>query len=109
MTAPAESATWFKLISVPLENDAHGPRGLRRSYEEEYPAWISRAGLEAIEYAERFPMLTGSFGYTRGAPNDPAGSALVPYTSEKGDFVVYGEIAETEALLVRLDPTRVLN
>jgi hypothetical protein len=88
---------------------ANGPRGLRTAYEEEYPTWISRAGLEAVEYAERFPMLVGSFGYTRGAPNDPAGSALVPYTSEKGDFVVYGEVAETEALLVRLDPSRVLD
>jgi hypothetical protein len=88
---------------------ANGPRGLREVYEGEYVAWLARAGLETIEYTDRFPMLTGSFGYTRGPPNDPAQSALVPFTNHKGDFVVYGEVTETEALFVKLDPIRVLD
>jgi hypothetical protein len=88
---------------------ACGPEGLRSIYERDYPTWLARAGLEAIEYADRFPMLTGSFGYTRGSSNNANESALVPYTNEKGDFVVYGEVAETEALLVKLDPVRILD
>ena len=88
---------------------ANGPGGLRQIYEEQYPAWLARAGLETVEYADRFPMLTGSFGYTRGPPNDPAQSALVPFTNDKGDFVVYGDVTETEALFVKLDPVRILD
>jgi hypothetical protein len=34
---------------------------------------------------------------------------IVPYSNEKGNYVVYGEVAETEALFVRLDPIRVLD
>jgi hypothetical protein len=85
-----------------------GPKGLRPIYETEYGEWMSRAGLEAIEYSDRFPLLTGTFGYTRGSSNEPQESALVPYMNTQGDFVVYGEIAETEALFIRLDPIRVL-
>src|ERR1700730_10406849 len=88
---------------------ANGPKGLRPVYENDYATWFARAGLETIEYADRFPMLIGSFGYTRGSPNNPAESALVPYTNDKGDFAVYGEVAETEALFVKLDPVRVLD
>src|SRR5579864_3209765 len=86
----------------------NGPKGLRNVYQENYATWLARAGLETIEYADRFPMLTGSFGYTRGPSNDPTKSALVPFTNEKGDFVVYGDVTETEALFVKLDPIRVL-
>jgi hypothetical protein len=86
-----------------------GPKGLRGIYGKDYREWMSRAGLEEVEYSDRFPMLTGSFGYTRGSSNNAQESALVPYTNQQGDFVVYGETAETEALFVRLHPVRVLD
>jgi hypothetical protein len=88
---------------------ANGPKGLRDIYKVDYAIWLARAGLETVEYADRFPMLTGSFGYTRGPSNDPTQSALVPFTNDKGDFVVYGDVTETEALFVKLDPIRVLD
>ena len=87
----------------------HGPKGMRSIYAKDYRASLSRAGLESIEYSDRFPLLTGSFAYMRGSSNNAQESILVPYTNRQGDFVVYGEIAETEALFVRLDPVRVLD
>jgi hypothetical protein len=80
-----------------------------KSTKVDYATWLARAGLETVEYADRFQMLTGSFGYTSGPSNDPTQSALVPFTNDKGDFVAYGDLTETEALFVKLDPIRVLD
>ena len=80
---------------------------MRPIYAKDYRACLSRAGLDSVEYTDRFPMLTGSFAYTRGSSSNAHESVLVPYANGQGDFVVYGEIAETEALFVRLDPVRV--
>jgi hypothetical protein len=63
-------------------------------------------GIEDIEFMDSFPVLTGCYGYTRG-DSDPGASRLVPFKNKKGDYVVYGEVIQTEALLVRLDPRRV--
>lgn len=86
-----------------------GPVGLRPVYEREYGEWMKRAGLSHVDYTHQFPILIGSYGYTRGSPNDPAESTLVPFISDNDEFVVYGEIIETEALFIRLDPKRVVS
>lgn len=83
------------------------PLGLKAVYETHYPTWLDAAGLEAVEFVDRFPVLTGHFGYTRGPSTDSNRSVLVPFVDNRGNYVVYGEVAETEALFVRLDPIKV--
>lgn len=76
-------------------------------YRHRYPDALDSAGLSALDLIERFPVLTGHFGYTRGA-HDPGAGRLVPYKGRHGQgYKVYADIAETEALFVRLDPVRV--
>lgn len=72
-------------------------------YRDAYQTALQHAGLNAVELIDQFPVLTGQFGFTRGDPNAGA-SRLVPFKHPSGDYVVYGDIAATEALLVRLDP-----
>lgn len=103
--AVAFSASRMQLSDLVAET----PHGLRQTYEEEYPRAIAAAGLEAVEFVDRFPVLTGQFGYTRGQSSDASKSVLVPYFNQQGDYVVYGEIVETEALFVKLDPMLVAN
>jgi len=76
-------------------------------YRVRYAHALRSAGLCAVELIERFPVLTGHFGYTRG-DHEPGKGRLVPYKGRHGQgYRVYADIAETEALFVRLDPMRV--
>lgn len=75
-------------------------------YREQYSRALREAGLEAVELIDAFPVLTANYGYTRG-PATPGASRLVPFRDRRGQYVIYGDIAKTEALLVRLEPTRV--
>lgn len=75
-------------------------------YRDKYPVSLERAALEAVELVDSFPVLTGNYGYTRGSPT-PGASQLVPFRDRGGRYVIYGDIAKTEALFVRLDPIRV--
>lgn len=79
---------------------------LTTMYEEAYPRALRRAGLERVELIDRFPVLTAQFGYTRGDAT-PGASRLRTYREANGDYTVYGELAETEALFLRLDPLMV--
>lgn len=80
---------------------------LREQYRSEYPRALQRAGIERIELIDKFPVLTAQFGYTRGKPN-PGESRLRTYREKSGEYIVYGDLAQTEALLVKLDPQMVL-
>lgn len=79
-------------------------------YRAKYPEAMQSAGLASIELIERFPIFTGHYGYTRG-DHDPSKSTLRPFRhhdrSRRNVFPVYGDLAQTEALLVRLNPQRV--
>ncbi|MCA9610315.1 MAG: hypothetical protein KC619_32190 [Myxococcales bacterium] len=75
-------------------------------YRDKYPPVIGQANLEAIELIDSFPVLTANYGYTRG-PAAPGASRLVPFRDRRGTYVVYGDVAKTEALFVRLDPVKV--
>lgn len=75
-------------------------------YERAYPEAMRRTGVEAVELVEKFPVLTGAFGYTRGR-SAPGASRLVPYRDYQGNMAVYASLGETESLLVKLSPTRV--
>lgn len=74
-------------------------------YRTSYRDAMRRAGIEVLDLVDRFPVMTGMFGYTRGDPN-PGQSRLVAFR-EKNGYAIYADLAETEALFVRLDPFRV--
>ena len=80
--------------------------GARRQslYRQSYQEALRHAGLESIELIDRFPILTGAFGYTRGGP-EPGTSRLVPFRDRRDKYVVYADVVETEALFVRLRPS----
>ncbi|MFX0593386.1 hypothetical protein [Melissospora conviva] len=75
-------------------------------YGSSYPAALARAGIDGLDLVDRFPVLNAMYGYTRGE-DDPAKCRLVPFRRKKGGYRLYGNLAETEAFLVRLDPVRV--
>lgn len=78
---------------------------LAKLYKHTYPSEIARAGLDAIELIDRFPILTGNYAYTRGDAS-PGNAYLKPF-AENRRYVVYADVAETEALLVKLQPSLV--
>ncbi|MBG9887299.1 hypothetical protein ABE10_12340 [Bacillus toyonensis] len=79
---------------------------LRAIYEDKYAPAIHRAGLVDVDHVDRFPILRGVFGYTRGGK--PVGeSRLVAYQGRQQSIRVYADTNETEALYLRLDPVRV--
>ncbi|WP_175752469.1 hypothetical protein [Burkholderia anthina] len=84
-------------------SDAHPELG--DLYRTEYPRAMAAAHVEGVELVERFPVLTGQFGYTRGK-HEPGATRLMPFRSRSG-YRVYADIAETEAFFIRLDPIRV--
>ena len=84
-----------------------GPTSERR-LDVEYPDRMADAGLQGVDLIDRFPVLKGMFGYTRG-DHEPGASCLKPFYEKDGTYVVYGDRAETEALLLRLRPSRVLD
>jgi len=89
--------------------DLHAPAGtaLAQRYDHAYPAALRRAHLAGIDLVERFPVLNVMYGYTRGG-NDAGKDRLVPFRHPKKDsYRFHGDLAETEAYLVRLDPGRV--
>lgn len=75
-------------------------------YRERYPAALTRAGIDGLNLVDRFPVLSAMYGYTRG-DDDPTKCRLVPFRRRRGGYRLYGNLAETEAFLVRLDPIRV--
>ncbi len=80
---------------------------IQSKYRVQYSKTLSSAGIQRIDLVERFPILTGQFGYTRG-DHEPGSARLRVFQEKDGTYIVYGDISETEALFVRLEPTRVL-
>lgn len=96
-------ANFESRLTIPeLRNAATGEQ-TRRLYDQAYPLSMRRAGIEHIELVDRFPILTGQFGYTRGN-STPGQSRLRTYRETSGEYTVYGELVETEALFIRLSP-----
>jgi len=82
---------------------------LRHRYDVQYQEAVSRAGLERVELIDKFPILSGHYGYTRG-PSEPGAAELIAYRDRKrGAYEIYGDINVTEALFVGLDPIRVVS
>lgn len=75
-------------------------------YMTEYLPAMAQVGVADVELVDRFPVLRGVYGYTRGAgPSDQ--NRLVTFRGNRGVRRVYGDAAETEALHFRLDPIAV--
>lgn len=102
--AMALAQSRIQIIDLVQKTDDWSELGLL--YRTSYPRALARAGLTAVELVDRFPVLTGNFGYTRG-PATPGASRLVPFRNKKGSYVVYADVAETEALFVRVRPSLV--
>lgn len=91
-----------------LREGAAGEPDLLRLYDVTYPRALRDAGLEAIDLIDSFPVLSGQFGYTRDSLV-PGEATLKTFRDRRGRYTVYGDLGKTEALLVRLDPFRVLD
>ena len=78
---------------------------LRSIFSREYPAAIRRAGFDSVELVDKFPVLTATFGFTRGS-TVPGHSRLVTFEGRRGEVELYGDVSPTEALFFRLDPQR---
>ena len=79
---------------------------LARKYSTTYASAASAAGLERVDFVDSFPVLTGHFGYTRGR-FEPGESRLRAFRNREGDYIVYGETAQTEALFIKLSVTTI--
>jgi hypothetical protein len=99
--ATSERRVTFESLSTRTAPDSK----LARQYRETYPAALEAAGLDRIDLVEKFPILSGHFGYTRGS-SEPGKSFLSAFRDIKGEYVVYGDISDTEALFVGLSPKR---
>ncbi|MEV4705732.1 hypothetical protein [Actinoplanes sp. NPDC049316] len=99
--ALAESRTPTTELHAP---DPDGALGVR--YRDKYPLALDRAGIDGLDLVDRFPVLNAMYGYTRGE-DDPSKCRLVPFRRKRGGYRLYGNLAETEAFLIRLDPVRV--
>lgn len=99
-------ATFESRITVPDMLARAEAVSVRHLYERTIPRALASAGLERVELIDRFPVLTAQFGYTRG-PSTAGDGQLRTYREPNGDYSVYGELAQTEALLLRLDPLKV--
>ncbi|WP_020519352.1 hypothetical protein [Catelliglobosispora koreensis] len=88
------------------ELDRHGvPEQIRRTYRDDYPAAVARAGLDTVELADRFPVMRAVYGFTRGG-STPGQVNLNLFSSKKGRRV-FADPQQSEALMFRLDPLRV--
>lgn len=79
---------------------------LHTLYSDRYPRAFDSSGLVGVEFIDRFPVLTGNFGFTRGDAT-PGASRLVAFRDRRGEYAIHADIAQTEALFLRLDPMRV--
>jgi hypothetical protein len=78
------------------------PAAMRDRYSQAYPAAIERAGLEAIELADRFPVMRAVYGFTRGG-TVPGAVNLNLFSGKRGRRV-YADPQQSEALMFRLNP-----
>ena len=99
-TATYDSRTPSSSLEAPVGSE------LARLYTTNYPAARERAGIVEVDLVERFPILNVMYGFTRGG-NELGEDRLCTFREKRGGYRLYGDLAETEALLIRLDPVRV--
>lgn len=102
--ALAASESRIKLQDLVAGSDPVSELGIL--YRDRYPVALESAGIESIDLLDQFPVLSGHFGYSRGAP-EPGATRLRTFRETNGIYRVYADLAQTEALFVRLDPLKV--
>lgn len=80
--------------------------GRNTTYVEDCVRAMHALGLESVDLLNRFPVLTGTYGYTR-AGGGPGESSLQWFGRRTGNLRVHGHLNEGEGLLFRLDPRAV--
>ena len=85
---------------------ARGEPTLRERYETNYISEIAGARLDSVHLLERFPVLTGFYGYSRGDRRGPRPPRL-NWFRERSKLRLYSLRSETEGLLFTLDPVAV--
>lgn len=96
---PLQSGTVSELSA------AHPGTGDRRGWDA-----AKRLGLESVALATEFPITTATFGYSR-VDYQPAGCRLNPFPADRdhgGKFPVFVDVIQADAILLRLDPSLVL-
>lgn len=97
-----------RISTKDLSSFAEGTQSERHSiYKVEYPSSLLHAGLQDVELVEKFPVLTGAFGYTRDGAT-PGESQLCSFMLD-GKYCVYADLSETEALFIRLKPLLIVD
>jgi hypothetical protein len=91
--------------TIKLPNDDLAPE-LQDLYENAYPRAVVRAGLREVDFVDRFPILRGNYGFSRGG-GTAGETRLVMFAGNGGAITVHADASETEALFLRLDPVRV--
>jgi hypothetical protein len=72
-------------------------------YAGSYQSSLRGAGLEEIDFVDRFPVLRAVFGYTRGG--GAAGTQrLNTFRGLQEHIRIFADAGETEAYFIRLDP-----
>lgn len=90
-----------------LREGAAAAPDLLELYDIRYPQALRDAGLDAVDLIDSFPVLSAQFGYTRDKLT-PGEATLRTFRDRRGRYTVYGDLGKTEALLMRLDPIRVV-
>ncbi|MGV6991242.1 hypothetical protein ACUY3U_07230 [Gordonia amicalis] len=98
-TAAHDSRTPSRKLAAPQNSKLAGV------YSVNYPTAIGSSGLFEVDLIERFPILNAMYGYTRGG-HDLGEDLLCGFRDKRGGHRLYGDLSETEALLIRLDPVR---
>jgi hypothetical protein len=89
-----------KLVNEPVTDE------LANLYRGEYPRSINDAGLSDVDHVDRFPILRGVFGFSRGG-GSAGDRRLVSFRGKNSAIRVYADANETEALYLSLDPVKV--
>lgn len=80
----------------------------RAHYDVDYRDVLKQYGFAEATLLREFPMVRVVAGYTRGSRVPEPGVVFNFFGSSGGDAPMYGQRTETEALLFRLDPQRVV-
>ncbi|AJQ92293.1 hypothetical protein [Gynuella sunshinyii] len=100
-----------RLMLQDLQKNGSDTDFLKEMYSQRYPEAMGRTGILAVDLFEKFPIFTGHFAYTRGSFT-PGEATLCPFPHhDRKQYKVtpvYGDLAETESLLIRLDPQKIL-
>lgn len=84
------------------------PPAMKPLYDVTYRDVLDRYGFAEATLIREFPRATVVAGYTRDSRKPAPGVMFNFFKGADGNYAMYGQRTETEAILFRLDPARVL-